>query len=691
MALREVVEEVRALGAAGTLFRAWWEFRLRSGLMERWEETPPPFRASAVPDVRRALPWAPPRAVARALEGRIPSAARDALVATAQRDAAGDILSFHHLVASLGSPPDWHRHPLSGRRWNPTVHWSRVLRDVPHVGDPKLSWEPARFPHACRIARAVVLGGLAPRPLYGALLSQVESFLWANPYAQGIHWVSSQECALRVHAWLFALHVFDGLGVETGGFRSLVARYAWEAGHFIEAHLEYAERAVNNNHLISEALGLAVFARLVPEGTTAARWAGRAMAILDAEARRQFYPDGAYLNLSHNYHRAVVQEYLLAARCFGWQGAWRSAMERSLDFLVAQQNVFDGALPNHGHNDGSLSRPLSTCAFHDFRPVLQCLSVAVRGERLYPPGPWDEETAWLLGPEALEAPLRAPSRRSVSFAHTGYHVLRRGEGFALFRCGDVLDRHGQIDMLHLDLWWRGHNVLVDGGTYLYNGPRAWLDHFTQTASHNTVTLDGRDQMLHWRPFKFLYPTKARLLAFRDDGRIGWMVGEHFGYARHPGGCMHRRSVLSLGEDCTLVVDHLTGEGLHRGRLHWLGGPFPFDYDSVRATLTLATPGGDFRVATFDLQGRPLAGDVVAGSEVPPRGWLSRRYAEKVAVPSLAIERTWESAWTVLSALLGPGVRVFAEGARWRVRGEGMNVSFALCDGVPDDVREESET
>ena len=691
MALREVLQEVRELGPAATLFRASWELRLRSGLLERHDLAPPPFRASAVPNWLPSLPWASPRAVADALRERVPDAARAALLATARDDAAGRILAFHHTACDLGSPPDWHRHPASGLRWDAARHWSRVLADVPRVGDPKQSWEPARFPHACRIARAAALTDADPLPLYGALLAQIEGFLQANPYARGVHWVSSQECALRLNAWLFAAHTFDGLGVGTGGLRALVSRYAWEAGHFTEAHLEYAERAVNNNHLITEAFGLGVCARLVPNGPAAERWRERATAILDAEAQRQFYPDGVYLNLSHNYHRVVVQEYLLAARWFGWSPPWRAAMERSLDLLVAHQNVADGRLPNHGHNDGSLSRPLSTCDFSDFRPALQCLSLAARGERLYPPGPWDEEAAWLLGPDVLDAPLRPPARRSVSFSRTGYHVLRRGEGFVAFRCGDVPDRHGQIDMLHADVWWRGENVLVDGGTYLYSGERKWLDHFTRTASHNTVTVDGRDQMLHWRQFKFLYPTKARLLTFRDDGRVGLVAGEHMGYARHPGGCVHRRAVLSLGEDCVIVVDRVTGEGAHVARLHWLAGPYAHGYDVAAATLTLDTPRGEFRVVTLDAAGLPMAGDVVRGVEDPPRGWLARRYAERVAVPSLAVERPWEVSFTAVSALLGPGVAVSRDEARWRVRGGGMNVSFALRDGVPDDVREEIET
>ena len=49
-----------------------------------------------------------------------------------------------------------------------------------------------------------------------------------------------------------------------------------------------------------------------------------------------------------------------------------------------------------------------------------------------------------------------------------------------------------MDMLHLDVWWRGCNVLVDGGSYLYNGPGVWHNHFQSANSHNTVVVDSRD-------------------------------------------------------------------------------------------------------------------------------------------------------------------------------------------------------
>jgi asparagine synthase (glutamine-hydrolysing) len=509
-----------------------------------------------------------------------------------------------------------------------------------------------------------------------------------------VHWYSNQEAVIRLNAWLFALSAFAGLGCDTTALCEAASRHAAQVGHHTEHEIAYAERAVYNNHLVAEALGLFLLGWMRRDRPEARRWLERGRALLDEQADRQFYPDGGYINLSHNYHRVVIQDYLLAWRYLRADGAadlpppWRRALTSSLDFLVAHQNPADGRLPNQGANDGSLPRVLSTCDFSDFRPTLQALSLTLRGERLYPDGPWDEEAAWLLGPAALDAPLREPARRSVRFPHTGYAVLRSGadEGtFATFRCGSVRDRFGQIEMLHLDAFWRGENVLVDGGTYLYNDQPEWHDHFMRTESHNTVGVDGRDQMLHFRRFKFLYPTAARVVRFEVGRGYTRAVGEHTGYARHPGGCVHRRGVLLLDDGTTLVVDRVSGEGEHTARLHWLGGPYPHTADEARGAMTLHTPKGDYEVAVFERTGRSLAATVVRGQSDPPRGWLARSYGVKEPVPSLAVERRAAGAVEFVTVLGAGPLAVCVEGDRWTVRTAHATHTLVIADDLAPEV------
>ena len=79
----------------------------------------------------------------------------------------------------------------------------------------------------------------------------------------------------------------------------------------------------------------------------------------------------------------------------------------------------------------------------------------------------------------------------------------------------------------------------------------------------------------------------------------------------------------------------SARGLMR-RIAWLGGDFPYVFDRADGRLSMQTPAGDFSVQVLDERGHARDGDVVAGQERPPRGWLSRYYGEKIAVPSLAV-------------------------------------------------------
>jgi asparagine synthase (glutamine-hydrolysing) len=350
-------------------------------------------------------------------------------------------------------------------------------------------------------------------------------------------------------------------------------------------------------------------------------------------------------------------------------------------------NPMDGRLPNYGANDGAHPMILSCTDFSDFRPLVQALSVASRGERLYEPGPWDEMPAWLFGHSALDLPLRPSSRKSVSFRSSGYHVLRGNDErtFITFRCGSLCDRFSQIDMLHLDFFWRGHNVLVDAGSYLYNGAERWHRHFQGTASHNTVVVDGADQMIAHRRFKNLYWTHADLLRFSDGLDHGIAEGEHRGYHRAPIGCLHRRAVLFAKDDLLVVADRIEGRGTHRARLHWLGGPYPHRHDDAEGRMVLQTPVGEVSVTVFDAAGQCLPGDVVAGSEHPPRGWLSRYYGEKVPAPSLAVEQRGSTPLVFVTVVsVGPSHATVARG-RWRVEAGSLAAEFALASGCLADV------
>jgi asparagine synthase (glutamine-hydrolysing) len=685
LGVRELWQEGRELGARKVLARGLWELKTRSGLARLTNTN---INTDTNNNGAFRAIFSEPSEVADAIRPFIGADSLSKLAFHATEATRGRILCFGKWMADFGRPIDWHRNPLNGSRWRADAHWSAALADETRVGDVKLNWEVGRFPQAYTMARCAAFFPEAAPDLSAAFFSQVRSFLECNPPAQGIHWNSGQEIALRLMSWLFGLNTFCHGGTIPADLQKKLGKHIAVCGAHVAQHIEYARDSVYNNHLLSEALALYIAGRVLPGHEKAGVWVAEGTRLLEQEANHQIYPDGGYIQQSHNYHRFAIQVYLWAlafarSHCDPIPPDWIRALERSLDFLLAHQNPADGRLPNYGSNDGAFPLPLSSCDFSDFRPTLQAASIMTRQVRVYDPGPWDEMAVWLCGPSAQELPLRKSKGSSVSFAHTGYHVLRgrQPENFAAFRCGTILDRFSQIDMLQLDVWWRGHNVLVDPGSYLYNGPEEWHDHFLCTESHNTVQVDGRDQMLHYRKFKCLYWTEAKLLRFEDNPDWALCEGEHYGYQRHPGRCVHRRSVLFVKDDLWIVVDRIEGSGAHRARLHWLGGDFPYRLGLDRQTsLQLQTPAGPFHVGVFDAAGHLLSGEIVAGQDDPPRGWLSRYYAEKVPVPSLTVELSEHLPLSLVS-ILGPHVpTISVSGSLWCVAAGDRTVEFDLSAG-----------
>src|SRR6185437_12374532 len=96
----------------------------------------------------------------------------------------------------------------------------------------------------------------------------------------------------------------------------------------------------------------------------------------------------------------------------------------------------------------------------------------------------------------------------------------------------------------------------------------WDNRFARTFIHNTVTVNGRDQMR--RAGRFLWLDWAQ--AFGEcqvdcNGAYASFSGEHDGYKRL--GITHRRTVRWLRHTGWVIIDDLLGPGTHDLRLHWL--------------------------------------------------------------------------------------------------------------------------
>jgi asparagine synthase (glutamine-hydrolysing) len=570
------------------------------------------------------------------------SVSRQQAVSQADAVLSGRWVYFGRLSVDAGFPPNWFRNPLTGESAPADRHWA----EIPDFsfGDIKLIWEASRFSPVYVLVRAYAL--THNERYVGAFWTLVEDWASHNPPQLGPNWKCGQEASFRMMTWCFGLYAFLSSPHSTPERVVALSTMIAVTAARIEAYIGYA-LSQNNNHGISEAMGLFTVGLLFPEFQRAESWRSRGKKLLTRQALTQIYPDGAYIQHSMNYQRVMLHDFFWALRLAELNGSPFSRdvyaqLLRSAEFLDSITDAHSGCVPNYGNNDGALVLPLTDCDYGDFRPTLQAAYYLCVRQRRLRTGPWDEALVWLFGRQALDAPVASGATQQPLTSTSGYSVLRGWDSWAMIRCAVYHDRPAHADQLHLDLWWRGLNIALDSGTFLYNAASPWDGAFLSTAAHNSVMVDGQDQMRRFSRFLWIDWARGSKLQHTIDGEWESWSGEHNGYKRL--GVSHRRTIERRG-DVWNVRDDILGHGHHQVRLHWLLPDFPAVVDDSAGTVQLKTPKGLVHIrvkcathASFTLvrAGERLAGNASRLGE-STCGWVSSTYASKQPALSLTLE------------------------------------------------------
>jgi hypothetical protein len=549
----------------------------------------------------------------------------------------------------------------------PLKHWTDYERGKQHwlAGqDIKFLWEPARFGWVYPLARAFLL--TADDAYAQAFWNDAERFLRTNPPNLGPQWSSAQEVALRLMALVFGGQVFRGAKATTP------RRLAW-LGWAIAAHahripptMVYA-RAQANNHLITEAAGLLTAALALPTHPDAPSWRETGRKAFQHALLTQIRPDGAYTQHSANYHRLMLEAALWVDALLTHAGETLPApvqenLARASAWLACRLDPVSGRVPNLGHNDGAHILPLAPGGYADYRPAVQSAGLAFCGRTPLPTGPWDEMSLWLN----LPAPQSTPHLHPSPLTSPPPTILHSQHSWAELRAVAYHERPAHADQLHVDLWWRGTNVAIDPGTYLYNAAPPWDNVLAATRVHNTVEIDGTDQMTRAGRFRWVDWSQAQGNA--SPAQPGRISATHTGYIAR--GVLHRRTLENSQPDAWIVTDELTSVGHHPAsphlvRLHWLLPDLPWQWRED--TLELTHPAGMIRLhihcAKADGLDLPFhlslmrCGETLLGASDPDpiMGWSSPTYGQKVPSLSLSIELesalplTLSSSWMFIGA------------------------------------------
>lgn len=358
-----------------------------------------------------------------------------------------------------------------------------------------------------------------------------------NPFLWGPEWSSPMENSIRLVNWLVAaafLDATDGAGELARALRDRLADGSWVIAANVRRH--YSRHSSANNHTVIEAVGVGIAAVVFGEEG----WLLEAVSLLENEITRQTWPDGVNKEQALHYQLFVMEALCLLSHVLRASGhelpSELASLVRSMAGYARSCSVSNGRYIEFGDDDEGriLNLSPSKAGYPDYVLSLASLECgeSVRWVRDVSA---DETVRWLYPDSELETagamPLRMPADIET-FLDGGVTVLRTDEDAVLaVDHGPLglgpLAAHGHADALSVQLYVDGVPVLVDPGTYIYNGDPEMRDLFRSTAVHNTVCVSGKDQSEMLGPFLWGKRSECEVERVFESGlaaRCAWPDG-----------------------------------------------------------------------------------------------------------------------------------------------------------------------
>ncbi|NUG02270.1 heparinase II/III domain-containing protein [Acinetobacter oleivorans] len=468
----------------------------------------------------------------------------------------------------VGQFPNWFYSPLTQHTFQSVEKpWYQIPDFDEKVGDIKGIWEASRFDWLIDL----VLQECKARN--GQALVELDLWLndWCNnnPAYLGPNWKCGQEASIRV------MHIISAL-IGLGKINQLNDNIS----SFIEVHLKRIEPTIDyaiaqdNNHGTSEAAALYIGGAFLNKNKPSPqyeKWQALGEKWLVNRANKLIMEDGGFSQYSINYHRVMLDSYCLAEivcqklNLKPFSKSLYTQLQKATDWLYVLTQA-NGDVPNLGANDGAKIIPVSQTDYRDFRPTVQLASTLFYKHSYYQDlGTYDQTLDFFHIHKLEKENFKLPSRNQI-FNESGLITSKNDNFFIAFKLPKFKFRPSQCDGLHLDVWFKGQNILRDGGTYSYNSSPKDLDYFSGVASHNTVEFDKHQQMP--RLSRFLFGA--------------WLTPKNLTYKPYEFGCgyqdywqcEHHRKVL-LTDNQIEVVDNISGfqqQAILRWRLqpdHWV--------------------------------------------------------------------------------------------------------------------------
>jgi hypothetical protein len=406
---------------------------------------------------------------------------------------------------------------------------------------------------------------------------------------------------------------------------------------------------VDHNHGFSEAAALLILHENFPQLDPAGVWRAASIARLLAFFAHAVDAEGVEVEKSPFYHFYV---YKFALQLVKWAQANSIDLPAALTDRIKQMGNYaayvlwpNGTIPLVG-SSVELTPAADGGVYDQAMSDNPELAYGLTGGTAGTPPAIRAKLFGLTGQAVLRSPVDSEAKYSANSQ-------------LIMDVGPPQTKHSHHEALAVNYYSAGRELLVDSGLDTYSSGQAF-DYFHGSTAHNTVVVDGQDQL------------SGAITPGLTTATEGWAYQS--GTASVYPGVTHRRSVLLLARDVMLVVDSLSADKPHSFEQLWHIFPGAHVVDDGLHTKVFDdhdNPVLDIRQAP----GGAIEGHRYYGQLSPLQGWFSSEYGRNV--PNHVASYRTQAASAVYLTLVTSGPYAGRGGS---VRGTvtGTEVSAAVC-------------
>jgi hypothetical protein len=593
------IKVIRQLGLRVSLFRIWYTFQNKIGLMFLRFPNKEKIATYCLDEFKVSKKF-----FFDTKEGiEFNSRKNESLRIKFENIINGTYLFFHSKYYKLGNNYDWLTNPETGYKYDIKTHFSKINDFSKVSGDIKYVWEPSRFSWIYDIIR---YDYHFQKDSSSFIFDKIINWIDSNPINMGPNYKCSQEISIRILNWIFALHFYkNSSSLSEQKYNKIINSISCQTEH-VYKNINFSRIAVQNNHAITETLTLYIVGLLFPFSKKSLKWRKKGKKWFEQEVTKQIFEDGSYWQHSMNYHRLVVQLLTWALRLAElnddtFDDIIYTKSRNTLEFLKSFVNPENGRLPNYGANDGSLLFPLNNLDYRDYRGQLNALSMVLNNKVLYGIKESQEDALW-YGYKLKNINKSTFNENYIpcvrSFESKGYYIFESGDFFFFIRCGNITGRPGINDNLHIDLWYKGKNIFRDTGSYKYNTTEDKRSFFTGSIAHNVLLVD-KDNQIEKGP-RFISFGKSLLkdkTIFEISENKLYFEGTIGGWERKGKNISHKRQVFhEIGSEKWEIHDTILNTERPIQQV--------WNYDNDMKDL--------FEIVSFDSEGNNIIPDICKG-------------------------------------------------------------------------------